>query len=101
MVGDRKLRGAADEQPGPLQKEADAAAWTWKDENASLYHAFQNYHGDYQVAIVKPTNRFGQLNVVFSKDGKTIYDADAQTRDLVAEYAARAVALTEFPLAQH
>jgi predicted amidohydrolase YtcJ len=35
------------------------------------------------------------------KDGKTIYDADAQTRALVAEYAARAVALTEFPLARH
>jgi predicted amidohydrolase YtcJ len=34
------------------------------------------------------------------KDGKTIYDAAAKTRALVAECAARAVALHEFPLAQ-
>jgi hypothetical protein len=34
------------------------------------------------------------------KDGKTIYDAAAKTRALVAECAARAVALTELPLAQ-
>jgi predicted amidohydrolase YtcJ len=34
------------------------------------------------------------------KDGKTIFDAAAKTRALVAETAARAVALNEFPLAQ-
>jgi predicted amidohydrolase YtcJ len=34
------------------------------------------------------------------KDGKTIYDAAAETRALVAEHAARAVALNEVPLAQ-
>src|SRR6266545_3978283 len=34
------------------------------------------------------------------KDGKKIYDAAAKTRALVAECAARAVALNDFPLAR-
>jgi outer membrane protein assembly factor BamB len=65
---------AAEERPGPLQKEADAAPWTWKDEEASLFHSFQRYPGDYQVTLVKKPNSVGKLFVRFSKDGKTIHE---------------------------
>ena len=43
-------------QPGPLQKEADAAVWMWKDDDSSLFSSFQRYQGEYLLTIVKPPN---------------------------------------------
>jgi hypothetical protein len=68
------LLAAVAEQPGPLQKEADDAVWNWKDDNASLFTAFQRYQGDYQVTLVRTPNTFGKIFVRFGKDGRTIYE---------------------------
>jgi hypothetical protein len=68
------LLAAAVEQPGPLQKEADDFVWNWKDENASLFHSFQRYQGDYQVTLVRTPNTFGKILVRFARDGKTVYE---------------------------
>ena len=52
------------------QRQADEAKWDWQPEHATVLHATLNFHGDYQVEIVKKANTFGDLTIRFTKDGK-------------------------------
>jgi hypothetical protein len=76
--------GAAPEPAVDYQKQADAAPWTWNDEQASLWHSFQAYQGDYQLEIIRPPNRFGEIKVRFSRDGREVYSWTGHYRTVFA-----------------
>ena len=59
-------------QQTDYQKLADEAKWDWQPEQATVLHSVLNYHGDYQVEIIKKPNTFGELSIRFTKDGQDV-----------------------------
>lgn len=57
-------------QQTDYQKLADDTKWEWVPERATVLYSILNYHGDYQVEMVKKPNTFGELTIRFTKDGK-------------------------------
>jgi hypothetical protein len=64
---------AAPQPEVDYQKQADAAAWDWHADRASLKQSFLNYQGEYQLELIRPQGRIGVFLIRFSKDGRPVY----------------------------
>jgi hypothetical protein len=61
--------GAADVD---YQREADAAAWEWAPERATLNHSLSRAACDYRIEVVRPKGSWGELTIRFVEGGKPI-----------------------------
>ncbi len=51
------------------QKIADATAWSWSAERASVGDSFLRFSKDYQVELIRKKNRFGDITIRVVDDG--------------------------------
>jgi hypothetical protein len=52
------------------QKMADATAWSWSAERASVADSLLRFSKDYQVELIRPKNKFGEITIRLVDDGK-------------------------------
>jgi hypothetical protein len=52
------------------QKIADATAWTWATERASVSDSFLKFPNTYQVELIRPKDKFGVVMIRLLDDGK-------------------------------
>jgi hypothetical protein len=45
------------------QKKADAAAWDWHPERASIFYSLMNAPKEYEIAVIRPKDTFGDLQL--------------------------------------
>ncbi len=54
------------------QKIADATAWSWAAERASVSDSFLKFPNTYQVELVRKKNKYGEITIRLTEDGKEL-----------------------------
>ncbi len=54
------------------QKIADATAWTWTAERASVSDSFLKFPNTYQVEMIRKKNKYGEITIRLLDDGKEL-----------------------------
>src|SRR5437868_5839913 len=54
------------------QKVADATAWKFSTEQASVTDSFLRFSKDYQVELIRPSNKFGEITIRVVDGGKEL-----------------------------
>ena len=54
------------------QKIADETAWKFSPEQASVTDSFLRFSKDYQVELIRPKNKFGEITIRVVNDGKEV-----------------------------
>src|ERR1017187_564693 len=55
------------------QKIADATAWSWSAERASVSDSFLKFPNTYQVELIRPKEKIGIVTIRFLDDGKEVF----------------------------
>ena len=55
------------------QKVADATAWNFSQEQAGVADSLLRFSRDYQVELIRPKNKFGDIIVRVVDDGKEVF----------------------------
>src|ERR1700678_480750 len=54
------------------QKAADATPWSWSADRASVADSFLRFAKEYQVELIRPKNKFGEITIRILDDGKEL-----------------------------
>jgi hypothetical protein len=54
------------------QKIADSTVWSWSAERASVTDSLLRFSKDYQVELIRPKNRFGEITIRLLDNGKEV-----------------------------
>jgi hypothetical protein len=54
------------------QKIADATAWSWSTERASVGDSFLKFPNTYQVELIRKKNKYGEITIRLVDDGKEL-----------------------------
>ena len=54
------------------QKIADATAWSWSAERASVGDSFLKFPNTYQVELVRKKNKYGEITIRLTEEGKEL-----------------------------
>lgn len=66
MVGSEVCNGQ------DYQKTADATAWTWVAERASVSDSFLKFPNTYQVELIRKKNKYGEITIRIVDDGNEL-----------------------------
>ena len=55
------------------QKIADATAWSWSAERASVSDSFLKFPNTYQVELIRPKDKSGIVTIRFLDEGKEVF----------------------------
>src|SRR6187551_3651692 len=66
LIGDDVCHGQ------DYQKVADATAWRFSTEQASVTDSFLRFSKDYQVELIRPSNKFGEITIRVVDGGKEL-----------------------------
>jgi hypothetical protein len=64
------------------QKVADATAWKFSPEQASVTDSFLKFSRDYQVELIRPKNKFGEIIIRIVDDGKELCSWEGHYRSV-------------------
>ena len=62
------------------QKVADATAWKFSHEQAVVADSLLRFSRDYQVELIRPKNKFGDIIVRVVDDGKEVFSVTGNYR---------------------
>src|SRR5262245_16051633 len=54
------------------QKIADATPWNWSADRALVTDSFLRFSMEYQVELIRPKNKFGEITIRVMDDGKEL-----------------------------
>ena len=63
-----------------FQKLADATAWKFSQEQAVVADSLLRFSRDYQVELIRPKNKFGDIIVRVVDDGKEVFSVTGNYR---------------------
>lgn len=66
------------------QKVADSTAWKFSQEQANVTDSLLRFSKDYQVELVRPKNRFGDITIRIVDDGKEVVAWEGHYRSVFA-----------------
>jgi hypothetical protein len=64
------------------QKMADATAWSWSAERASVGDSFLKFPNTYQVEMIRKKNKYGEITIRLVDDGKEIVAWEGHNRSV-------------------
>ena len=64
------------------QKIADATAWSWSAERASVGDSFLKFPNTYQVELIRKKNKYGEITIRLVDDGKELYAWEGHYRSV-------------------
>lgn len=62
------------------QKIADATAWSWSAERASISDSFLKFPNTYQIELIRKKNKYGEITIRLADDGKEIVSWEGHYR---------------------
>ena len=66
------------------QKIADATAWSWSAERASVGESFLKFPNTYQVELIRKKNKYGEITIRLLDDGKELVAWEGHYRSVFA-----------------
>jgi hypothetical protein len=64
------------------QKIADATAWSWSAERASVGDSFLKFPNTYGIELIRKKNKYGEITIRILDDGKELYAWEGHYRSV-------------------
>ena len=78
------LVGAGTCHAQDYQKIADATAWSWSAERASVGDSFLKFPNTYGIELIRKKNKFGEITIRILDDGKELVAWEGHNRSVFA-----------------
>jgi hypothetical protein len=64
------------------QQVAESTAWKFSQEQASVANSLLRFSKDYQVELIRPKNKFGEITIRLVDDGKELFAWEGHYRSV-------------------